>query len=209
MNFIDVSFVGATLDDGSIADLALIDQLPSALQDVLRQVNGLVAFRGGFHLRGAVSAPPWHSLRLALEGPDAIHALFPAVRATDIPFAQDALGEQFLLRDEQVWRLSAEVNELEPLGQSLGEFLEEISFDPDSLGLQPLLRFESEGGSLAPGQLLSVYPPYVMDTKSPQERSFRAVAMQDRLRFLSQLAAHVSGLPDGAPVRLEITPPEV
>src|SRR6476660_7523044 len=185
MNFTDVSFSGGSFDDAAVVDADMLGRIPTALQAVLRQVNGLVAFRGGLHLRGAVRLPLWHSLRHACEGPDAIHVLFPAVRATDLPFGQDALGEQFLLRDDQVWRLSAEINEVEPLGQTLTEFLDEVVADPiGALGLEPLRRFEAEGGHLAPGQLLNVYPPYVVDTDRPADRSFRAVTAHDRLRFL-------------------------
>jgi hypothetical protein len=211
MDFTDVSFVGAPIDRAEHVDRNVFERLPPELQAVLRQANGLVAFRGGLHLRGAVDSPRWHSLRAAWEGPEALHALFPAVRPTDVPFGEDALGDQLVLRDGQVWRLSAETNALEPLGQDLTAFLDEVTGDPvGTLGLEPLRRFESEGGRLEPGQLLSVYPPYVVATSDGAEpRSLRAVAAADRLRFLSHLAAQLAGLPDGTQVSFEIRPPAV
>jgi len=210
MNFEDVSFVGGPLDDPDTADREILDRVPPALHSILRQVNGLVAFRGGLHLRGAVRDPLWHSLRHAWDGDDAIHTLFSAVRPSDVPFGQDALGEQFLLRDGQVWRLSAEIDELEPLGQTVTEFLEEIVADPTgALGLEPLRRFEIDGGRLSPGELLSVYPPYVVDTGGTSARSFCAVPAGDRIRFLAQIAAQLSKLPDGTKVEFKIRPPDV
>jgi hypothetical protein len=115
--------------------------------------------------------------------------------------------DQFVLRDDQVHRLAAETGELESLGVDLAGLDAAARADPgDYLNLAPLEAFLVEGGALQPGQLLSVYPPYCVDTPDP-DRSFRAIAAADRLQFLSSLAAQLRDLPDGSTVRFDIVPP--
>jgi len=172
---------------------------------LLAELNGFVAFGGGLHLRGACVAPAWHSLRHAWRGDAALYRLFPALASDDVPFAEDALGDQYVLRDGRVVHLSAETGELAPREVGLEQFLAEAFEDPvNYLGLQPLQQFEAEGGRLQPGQLLSVYPPFCTE-ESANGVSLRAVPSADRIGFLSELAAHVSGLADGTKLRFEIT----
>ena len=91
----------------AITDHDLLAKLPSDLRGLLEQINGFVQFGGGLHVRGACHDPAWHSLRHAWVGDAAFHRAYPAVRETDVPFAQDCVGDQFLLRDGAVVRLLA------------------------------------------------------------------------------------------------------
>ena len=52
-----MEFEGVTYVWPSVDDWPLLDELPEELAHVLRQTNGLAAFRDGFHLRGACRAP--------------------------------------------------------------------------------------------------------------------------------------------------------
>lgn len=195
-------YIGPPIDDFQI-----LDRLPPEYRELLARANGYVAYHGGFHVRGACRTPEWHSLRYACEGERALHRLFPAVSARDIPFAQDALGDQYLLRGGIVHRLSGETGELDSLGLNLADFDAAVRADPVGyLGLDPLEAFRAEGGVLEPGQLLSVYPPYCMRTDDSR-RSFRAIAAGDRLGFLASLAAQLRDVPDGAEVTLETEKP--
>lgn len=185
-------YCGPPIDDAEI-----LARLPGEYRRLLETVNGYVADRGGWHVRGACGSPAWHSLREAWCGVDAIHRLFPAVAADDIPFGQDALGDQYVLRNGEVWKLDAEVGELNPLQMTLPEFDAAVRADPDEfLALGPLREFQAEGGTLEPGQLLSVYPPFVFK-ESANGVTYRAVAALDRLRFLSDLARQLRDIPDG------------
>jgi len=56
-------------------------------------------------VRGAVTSPDWHSIRVMLEGPDALHCLYSQILPDDIPFAEDCVGDQFCLRSSEVIRL--------------------------------------------------------------------------------------------------------
>lgn len=177
-------YIGPLIDD-----VEILQRLPSELVDLFGRANGYVAYHGGLHVRGACQSPEWHSLRAAWIGPRAICRLFPAIRAEDIPFGEDALGDQFVLRNGVVHHLSAEIGELESLDVDLAEFDAAVRADPIGyLRLEPLERFRADGGTLQPGQLLSVYPPYVFK-ESGAGAVLRAVSSADRLGFLSALAA--------------------
>src|SRR5687768_13893517 len=84
-------YLGPPIDDEE-----MLARLPAEYRRLLGEVNGYVAYHGGLHVRGACSTPEWHSLRAAWFGEEAIHRQFPAVSAEDVPFAEDALGDQFV-----------------------------------------------------------------------------------------------------------------
>ena len=192
-------FLGPPIDD-----LDLLERLPLEHRSLLARSNGYVAYNGGLHIRGACIAPEWHSLRQAWDGDFALHRLFPTLDPGDIPFGQDALGDQYILRGSSVFRLLAETGDLEDLGLGLVGFDAAVRANPvDFLNLGPLEAFRAEGGRLEPGQLLSVYPPYCVDTGTAN-RSFRAVAAADRIRFLASLAAQIRNLPDATAIEFKI-----
>ena len=152
----------ATFGGPVIDDQEILSRLPAELRGLLEQVNGFIEYGGGLHVRGACLAPAWHSLRVAWLGPNPLHALYPTVRDTDIPFAQDCLGDQFLLRDGHVIHLFAETGEIDALGVGLGFFLDKAAENPvDFLAMAPLIQFvEHEDGVLLSGQLLHAVPPF-------------------------------------------------
>lgn len=190
-------YVGPPIDDAQI-----LDRLPATYRDLLMRANGYVAYHGGLHVRGACRAPAWHSLRAAWDGPRAVHRLFRAVSPGDVPFAEDALGDQFLVRGGVVHRLRAETGDVESLDVDLAGFDDAVQADPVGyLGLEPLERFRSEGGSLAPGQLLSAYPPFCV-AEAAAGVSLGAVSTADRLGFLADFAAQLRDLPEGAAIEL-------
>jgi hypothetical protein len=125
MAAIDCSYVGPPIDDP-----ALLAELPAALRTLLTQTNGFVAYQGALHVRGACRAPRWHSLRYSWRGDDALHRQFVALRSTDIPFAEDGAGNQFVLREGEVHRLVASHGELEALSMGVAGFLAAVERDP-------------------------------------------------------------------------------
>src|SRR5688500_691944 len=101
-----VTFTGPPIDDEEI-----LARLPASLAGILRQLTGFIQNHDGLHVRGACREPAWHSLRDAWLGEQAFHRLYPDVRPDDVPFAEDCLGDQFLLREGRVWRLYGETGE--------------------------------------------------------------------------------------------------
>jgi hypothetical protein len=103
-----------------------------------------------------------------------------------------------------VYRLVGETGDLQALDVDLGSFLEQVSADPRGyLNLTPLERFSADGGRLLPGQLLSVYPPFVAK-ESAAGMSLRAIPAVDRLVFLASLARQLRDVPDGARIEFKI-----
>lgn len=192
-------YLGPPIDDPQILEL-----VPGALRESLLRCNGYVAYHGGLHLRGACLAPDWHSLRHWWLGPCALHKLFQVLRPDDIPFAEDALGDQYVLRGEVVHRLDAECGRLESKDVDLAEFDRRVREDHvDYLSLQPLQEFRAEGGTLNPGELLSVLPPFVI---KPSERvvSYKAMRTEHRMRFLAEFSRQIADVPDGGVVEFRI-----
>jgi hypothetical protein len=187
-----VTFTGPPLDDEE-----LLARLPANLAGLLGQINGFLQFHGGLHVRGACREPTWHSLRDAWDGEAAFHRLYPEVRPEDVPFAEDNLGDQFLLRDGRVWRLAAETGEVESLEVGLAGFFEAVEADPvEFLRLHPLLQFQQEGGRLEPGQLLAAFPPFCTK-ESADGVSLAAISADEQRRFLADLAAQLRDVPEG------------
>ncbi len=185
MRFRLFSFEGGAIDD----DLTF-ERLPPELRDLLMQANGFIAYHGGLHIRGACQNPSWHALSTVWDGELSLHRVYPGVQPADVPFGQDALGDQYLLRDGEVLRLWAETGDIEGLGQPLFSFLQSVQRNPHGvLDIQPLTLFEEQGHRLRPGQLLHADPPFCMQTEEEDEEiDLSAVDAEDRLFSLMELA---------------------
>lgn len=200
MEIDQVTWQGPPIDDD-----AMLDRLPTDLRTLLTQINGFIQFSGGLHIRGASTEPDWHSLRAAWDGKNAFWRHYTTILKTDVPFGQDALGDQFFLRDSRVVRLSSESDETEDLNLPLFGFMRSAQTDPiDFLALHPLQNHLNCGGTLEPGQLLSVTPPFVVDS-GENGHSYRAVSTNERVNFLAKLAEQIRDIPDGMPIKFEVT----
>lgn len=181
----------------NINDLICYDKLPDYLKDFLSRQNGFIALEGGFHVRGCVLAPEWHSLGDAWFGGLKLSDLFDHLTPNDIPIAQDGFGDQYLIRDGQIIRLLSETGELEFLEIDFHTFLELVQTDPVGvLNVENMGRF-----GLKPGQLLSVIPPFCINTDS--DRSIKPIDAEERIRFLSAFSRQIGHLPDGTKVKIE------
>lgn len=180
-----------------IADAQTFALLPAYLQDFLRARNGVVAYFGGLHIRGCCQTPAWHNLGAAWNGEQAFWKLYRRVQPTDIPFAQDCVGNQFLLRGDAVLFLDTETGEVADLEVDFKHFLFGIEkFPLDALGMEPLRTFQQQGGVLAAGQLLSVYPPVCIQSAT-QEPTLKPLPVLERLAYLAAFYAQIKDLPDG------------
>lgn len=116
----------------------------------------------------------------AWEGEYALHLLYPDVRESDIPLAEDCFGDQYLLRDGLAIRLTAETGEIEEMNCDWAEFLAKIEADPIGyLNLDYLERFREQFGPLSPGLHISVYPPFVAaECDDPSLRAISAMELR-------------------------------
>lgn len=199
MELKDVTYEGPPIYDRET--LALV---PGDLRNLLEQINGFIQFGGGLHVRGACKEPAWHSIGEVMSGEIALHEHYPAVLPADVPFAQDAVGDQYLLRDGTVHWLYGETGDIESLRMGLIEFLEAAQATPDQyLGLQLLRQFLAGGGTLQPGELLHVYPP-LCTVEAKSGVSVTAVPAGERLKFLREFAARVRGVSEGGQIEMRV-----
>jgi hypothetical protein len=187
-------------------DSEILATLPSNLEAVLEQINGFILFEGGLHVRGVCTDPPWHSIRSVLVGEHSLHHLYPSLLATDVPFAQDCMADQFVLRERKVFKLYAETGDLDPLDLTLPAFFEAAQNNPiEFLRMEPLLRYQRDVGSLQPGQVLHAYPPFCTE-ESAHGVSLKAVPIGAAISFLAEFARSISGLADGKKFRIKVVP---
>lgn len=188
---------GVTTSGQDIDDPEILPFLPSELVSLLWEKNGFILFHGALHVRGAVKAPLWHSVRNAMLGEDAFHRLYSVVEPSDIPFAQDCVGDQFLLRGSRVLRLLAETGELEDAYPSLEAFWQAIAADPSQV-----LNFNPDT-KLEPGYLLHAYPPFCM--KPPDSGyDIKPVPAHELILFHTDFAKQLADLPNGAQIRVKV-----
>jgi len=190
MNISSITWRGKSVDD-----IEVLRELPPELVRILAETNGFILHDGALHFRGASLTPEWHSLRAALHGESAFHTLYDRIRTTDIPFAQDQVGDQFLLRDGAVLRLSAEVGEVEPLADSLEDFIRRLKDIEGFLNVG--LRH-----TMQPGQLLLAHPPFCLQG-SGAGAALRPVPASEVILFHADIARQIRDVPDGGQVVLK------
>ena len=181
----------------SIEDVEILSELPADLVHVLTETNGFILHRGAVHVRGACLGPEWHSLRAAFHGPKAFHTLYEDVRPSDIPFAQDQVGDQFLIREGIVLRLFAETGEIERLSGSLHDFFSRVSSDIEgflNVGLSH---------NMEPGQLLWAYPPFCFQ-QSGAGASLAPLPASEVILLHADLARQIRDVPDGGEVEFKV-----
>jgi len=188
---------GITWRGESVDDVEILRELPPNLVRILSDTNGFILHDGALHVRGARITPEWHSLREALHGPTAFHTLYESVHTTDIPFAQDQFGDQFMLRDGQVLRLSSEDGDLEPFADSLDDFFGRVAEDIEGFLNAGL------GHTMQPGQLLLAYPPFVFQ-ESADGVSLKPVRAGEVILFHADLARQIRDIPDGGQIEFKV-----
>jgi hypothetical protein len=122
----------------------------------------------------------------------------------DVPFAEDCMGDQLLLRSGKIHKLSGETGELEALHTVLAGFFAAAHANPlEYLSLQPLLAFQKRGGKLHPGQLLHAYPPFCAE-ESAKGVLLRAAPALQVIQYLSDLSRFLAKIQDGGQYRVSL-----
>ncbi|QSE98990.1 SMI1/KNR4 family protein [Fulvivirga lutea] len=195
-----MEFTGIIYHNTDISDKSTFDKLPKELQDFFSQVNGIIAYNGGLQIRGCINEPEWISLEAIWSD---LHKTYDCLTKEDIPFAQDAFGDQFIWRNGHIHRLSAEFGELEDLELDFSSFLEKETENPvDFLMLESFNQLYDSDIRLSPGQLMNVYPPFMFDTND--NRSFKPVPAKEQIDFLKSIYLQTKDLPDGQQMKINI-----
>jgi hypothetical protein len=192
-----MSISGITWKGESIEDVELLAELPAEVVRVLSDTNGFILHEGAVHVRGACLTPEWHSLRAAWRGPNAFHILYDDLRPSDIPFGQDQVGDQFLIREGIVLRLFSETGEVERLADSLQDFFSRVSSD-----VEGYLNVELSH-TMQPGQLLHAFPPFCF-ANGGESASLKPLPASEVILFHADLARQIRNVPDGGQVEFKI-----
>jgi hypothetical protein len=180
----------------NISDTDTFDKLPLELQAFFKEYNGLIAFEGGFIIRACVKEPAWLSVQAAYTGGQALARQYTYVQESDIPFALDCFGDQYLWRKGAIVKLNAEYGEVEELAESLAAFMAEVENDPvEYLALESFRSYLAKGNTFTPGQLINVYPPFTMN--SANERVLKAVPAEEQMAFLLNFYQQIKPLAEG------------
>jgi len=199
---------GVTFQGPPLKDPDPLQGLPDELFEILWQLNGFVAYAGGLHVRGMVDDPDWHSFERYRSGDMALHKLFAAVEESDVPFAQDFLGNQFFLRFDEVWRLRADTGEAKGLGLDLADFLEACKKDPIAfLQLELLAEYHQLHGMLQPGELVHTMPPLCL-RRDDKKLAMKSVPVDNAVSFLAAFARQIADAPEGETVHLQLVTPK-
>ena len=181
----NIEFKGITYINHEMHDTETFDLLPSEMKDFYKEINGLVAFNGGFQIRTCGTAPTWISLDEAWKGKNAFHKTYSKLSPDDIPFAQDCMGDQYVYKAGSVWHLLTETGELDDLELDFDEFIDEVIEDPiEFLALYPLLDFMDSDKELNPGELLVPSIPFTVETEEDYTMSKEPVEV--RLKALAE-----------------------
>lgn len=180
----NVEFKGIIYMNQECDNPDLLHSLPAEMKAFYKEVNGLVAYNGGFQVRQIGTGPTWNSLETFWTGEKALHKIYPKLNEDDIPFAQDCMGDQYIFRGGSVWQLLTETGDLDDLELEFDEFIDEVIEDPvEFLALYPLLDFMDAGNELAPGELLVPSLPFTVETE--EEYTFSAAPINERLEWLA------------------------
>ena len=193
-----MNILGITWRCAGIDDVEILHALPEELVTVLGEINGFIVHAGAVHVRGACLGPEWHSLRVAMHGPQAFHRLYGDVLPSDIPFAQDQVGDQFLLRSGSVCRLAAETGEIEPFCANLRHFLGGLQGDVEDFFTVGLSQ------QLEPGELLHACPPFCVK-ESGAGASLQPCPASQVILFHADFARQIRNIPDGGKIEIRFT----
>ncbi len=202
----DRSAMNRLYEGPAVAAEHIPDDLPQDLRDLLLETNGYIGMGGALHFRGVGDVPDWHSLERVWRGDEALSELYDDVAPDDVPFAQDCLGDQYLLREGRVLCLQAETGEIESLDTGIAGFVLRAMADPNKVcGAGFVARLKDEGHELAPGELINVYPPLCFE-EAAGGVSLHAVPALELLAWHAELARQLATAEDGERVEIDVEP---
>ena len=187
-----------TWSSGESTDKDLLNIIPEELREIIEPSGGFILHHGAIHFRGCSDEPKWNSLREAFLGETSFKSLYPDLLDSDIPFAQDQFGDQYILRDSKVYVLEAETGDISMFSESFKEFIQGIEND--------IVEFLNVGLDqvLEPGQLLHAYPPFC--TKESEDGvSLKPVPVFELIQFHADFAKQIKAIPDGGQFKVEVT----
>jgi len=170
---------------------------------MLRLRNGFFAFEGALHILPAGGQPgvmtlgAWNSSHLwRNEYDDLAEELFF--------FAEDAFGNQFCLREDQVCSFDAETGQTEVIGSSIEDWARHVLSDYEFVTGFPLFHeWQVIHGRVPVGSRLLPLVPFVLGGEYSLS-NLRVANAVSGMRARGNLARQIRDLPDGAQIEFKL-----
>src|SRR5262245_23129601 len=196
---------GVTVWSGGLRSYYTVSKLPlrsDSHREMLTLHDGLIAFEGGLRCFGATaqqlpSLTEWNR-------PDGWRLAYHSLADGLLFFGEDAFGNQFAFEADRIVRFLAETADREFMADSLEDWLEILTNDPDEeLGLWLLREWRIPDRALQPDEHLCPKVPFVAG--GPYESSnLYALDRNQSMVFKGDFAWQTRNVPDGGKVRLKV-----
>ena len=170
---------------------------------MLRLRNGFYAFEGALHVLPAgrqammMSLEEWNSA-------DLWRYEYGYLAEGLTFFAEDALGNQFCLHEDEVLSFDAETGQTDLIGSSIEDWSSRMLFDYEFLTGFPLLHeWQVTHGRVPAGSRLLPVVPFVLGGEYSVS-NLQVVDAVSGMRSRGDLARQLRDLPDGAQIEFKI-----
>jgi hypothetical protein len=135
--------------------------------------------------------------------PDLWRDAYGGLANNGLYFAEDAFGNQFCIRGDNVCAFDAETAETRIVASGIEQWAEAILDDYSYWsGFAVSHKWQLQNGALPPGSRLVPKQPFVIGGEYTPE-NLRAVAAVRGMRWRGELARQIQELPDGSPIKLK------
>lgn len=182
---------------------SLSGSIGADIAEMLIARNGYYAFESALHVfpfesnTGHLSLSDWNSA-------DGWRKYYGRLTEGWVFFAENILGDQFAINDEQIAYFDPETGSFEPIASSLDEWAKRIIEDCDVLLAHPLAHeWQLNNGRIPSGFRLLPKTPFVLGGDYTLDNLY-ALDARTSMEIRAELAMKILGLPDGTTVRYRI-----
>jgi hypothetical protein len=176
--------------------------LADGIEQLLKEKNGFLAFESALHVFPLGPRPEVMTLSNWNEA-DLWRDAYGDLAREGLFFAEDVFGNQFRIRDQQIWSFEAETGETRPIAKDVEGWAEAILDDYNHLTGYPLAHeWQAENGPLTLGDRLVPIRPFVLGGAYALH-NLRATGAVRGMRWRGEIARQILHLPDGASITVK------
>lgn len=188
----------------NLPDFAKYGEIGKQLETLLHQKNGFYAFESALHIFPAapfekeMTLSRWNSFGLWR------HEYGSLVDEDALFFGEDAFGDQFCLRGNQICSFDAETGEFKVTSQDFEDWAKRILEDNGLLTGYPLIhQWQERHGPIPIGTRLMPKWPFVLGGPYTLENLY-ALQSVSIMKSRGNLACQTKDLPDGTQIKFRI-----